>query len=164
MSISITNSLVVRQTVAACALALLLFSFSTIARAESSPVNKGRNSNVAISGIDAVSYRQTTQGFGPSQGDALYEVKHAGAIWRFASKVSSERFAANPEQFTPAYGGFCANALALGEGLIPTSGQHWEIFGDQLYLFFAPRGRTRWLDGNWEEYKRDADAAWKQEQ
>jgi len=60
----------------------------------------------------------TTQSFGPRRGDALYEVKHAGAVWRFSSKESSERFAANPDGFTPAYGGFCANALALGEGAV----------------------------------------------
>lgn len=163
MSTIFTKTQIVPRVLAACSIAVLLFANSTIARADDAPINKGRNSNVAIGGIDTVSYRQTTQGFGPSQGDVLYEVKHAGAIWRFASKVSSERFATNPEQFTPAYGGFCANALALGEGLIPTSGRHWEIFGDQLYLFFAPRGRTRWLDGNWEEYKRDADIAWQQQ-
>jgi len=128
--------------------------------ADDIPINKGRNSNVAINGIDTVSYRLTTQAFGPSRGDARYEVQHAGAVWRFASKESSERFAANPDAFTPAYGGYCANALALGEGLIPTGGQHWEIFEDQLYLFFAGRGRDRWLDGNWKQYKGDADAAW----
>ncbi len=133
---------------------------TAVVHADESPINKGHNSNVAIGGIDTVSYRMTTQAFGPSRGEEMYEVEHAGAIWRFANKASSERFAANPDQFTPAYGGFCANALALGEGLIPTGGQHWEIFDDQLYLFFAARGRNRWLDGNWKQYKRDADAAW----
>jgi hypothetical protein len=35
-----------------------------------------------------------------------------------------------------------------------------EFFGDRLHLFYAERGRQRWLNGDWRAYQRDADAAW----
>ena len=60
----------------------------------------------------------------------------------------------------PEYNGFCSNALALGEGLIRTDGSVWEFFGDKLHLFYAERGRQRWLDGDWKAYNREAAKAW----
>ena len=67
----------------------------------------------------------------------------------------------NPEKYAPAYNGHCANALSLGEGLIKTDGTHWEIFDDKLYLFYAPRGRNRWLNAeDYRVYKVIADQAW----
>jgi len=51
-------------------------------------------------------------------------------------------------------------ALSLGEGLIKTDGTVWEFFGGNLHLFYAERGRQRWLNGDWEAYKVQADKAW----
>ena len=126
------------------------------------PVSKSRFSGVAIGGHDSVAYHQISR---EPQDNALegaksHVVKYKGAKWRFVSKESSDLFAANPEQYAPAYNGHCANALSLGEGLIRTDGTHWEIFEDQLYLFYATRGRDRWTDGNWKKYKVVSDAAW----
>lgn len=126
------------------------------------PVSKSRFSGVAIGGHDSVQYHQIAREPQESavEGVKSYVVKYKGAKWRFTSKESSELFAANPEQYAPAYNGHCANALSLGEGLIRTDGTHWEIFEDNLYLFYAKRGRDRWTDGNWETYKVASDAAW----
>lgn len=141
-------------------LIFLGFALNTALAAE--PVSKSRLSGVAIGGQDTVAYHQleTEPHASSVEGQKSYTVKYKGAKWRFLSKQSSELFAANPEQYTPAYNGHCANALSLGEGLIRTDGSHWEIFEDQLYLFYAGRGRERWLDGHWESYKMMADAAW----
>lgn len=126
------------------------------------PVSKSRLSGVAIGGHDSVAYHQIERDPQHSavEGAKTYTVEHKGAKWRFASKESSELFAANPDKYSPSYNGHCANALSLGEGLIRTDGTHWEIFEDKLYLFYAARGRDRWTDGNWKTYKVDADAAW----
>ena len=126
------------------------------------PVSKSRLAGVAIGGHDSVAYHQIDR---DPQADAIegaktHTVEYKGAKWRFASKESSELFAANPDQYSPSYNGHCANALSLGEGLIRTDGTHWEIFENKLYLFYAARGRVRWTDGNWETYKVAADAAW----
>jgi len=126
------------------------------------PVSKSRFKGVAIGGHDSVAYHSLAQ---EPQAKAVkgvkkFVVKYKGAKWNFADQQSADTFAAEPEKYSPAYNGHCANALSLGEGLVRTDGSHWEILGDKLYLFYAARGRTRWLDGNWETYKVDADSAW----
>lgn len=60
----------------------------------------------------------------------------------------------------PQYNGHCSNGLSLDEGLIRTDGSVWEFFGDKLHLFYAERGRQRWLTGDWQAYRRQADKAW----
>jgi hypothetical protein len=126
------------------------------------PVSKSRWSGVAIGGHDAAAYHELKQDpqEDAAKGNKGFVVEHKGAKWRFLSKASSEKFAADPDRYTPAYNGHCANALSLGEGLVKTDGTHWEIFDDKLHLFYAAPGRTRWMDGNWQTYKVAADAAW----
>lgn len=142
--------------------AVLIAALSLTVQAE--PVSKSRLGGVAIGGHDSVAYHEVNTNAevqdSAVEGSKTYAVEFKGATWRFASKQSSELFAANPDKYSPAYNGHCANALSLGEGLIRTDGTNWEIFEDKLYLFYAARGRDRWTDGNWQTYKADADAAW----
>ncbi len=126
------------------------------------PVSKNRFSSVAIGGHDTVAYHSLNAEPQESavSGKKSFVVKYKGAKWRFLSQKSADLFAADPERYQPAYNGHCANALSLGKGLVKTDGTHWEILGDQLYLFYAGAGRMRWTDGNWQTYKVASDAAW----
>ncbi len=126
------------------------------------PVSTGFWGGPAIDGKDTVSYRSSDAraSHTASVGDKRHEVQYLGATWRFASKESAERFAANPVAYVPLYNGHCANALSMGEGLVRTDGAVWDFFGDKLYLFYAEGGRQRWLKGDWSTYKKQADAAW----
>ena len=117
---------------------------------------------VAIGGMDPVAYHEpvATVSRPAVPGRKTWTHEWRGAKWRFSSKENFEKFRADPERFRPAYGGHCANALSLGEGLIKTDGSHWEIFDDRLFLFFASRGRERWTGGDWAAFRRQADRAW----
>lgn len=134
------------------------------------PVSTSFWSDTAIGGHDTLAYYQekntgkkNLSGSSPvAQGKKQFTVMWQGAEWHFASQASADKFAADPEKYVPRYNGHCANALALGEGLIPTSGKVWEFFGDELHLFFAERGRQRWLNGDWQSYQAQADQAWQQ--
>ena len=139
----------------------LVLAFITPAFA-AEPVSTGWVGNTAIGGKDTVSYfdAKVRESHQVVEGVERFEVQHLGATWRFASQASAEKFAANPEAYVPEYNGFCSNALALGEGLIRTDGSVWEFFGDKLHLFYAERGRQRWLDGDWKAYNREAAKAW----
>lgn len=143
-------------------LSAILFSAISHGVQGAEPVSKSRLGGVAIGGHDSVAYHQLSQEPQDAavEGIKSYTVEFKGANWRFASEQSSQLFAADPERYSPAYNGHCANALSLGEGLIRTDGSHWDIYDDKLYLFYAARGRDRWTDGNWQAYKADADAAW----
>ena len=144
---------------------ILLFANVQIALG-AEPVAKSRWTGVAIGGHDTTAYHDLERESDPQvkavTGKKTFVVEFKGAKWHFLSKESSEKFAADPERYSPAYNGHCANALSLGEGLIITNGKTWEIFEDQLYLFYAPRGRVRWSDGNWKTYKIASDAAWEE--
>jgi len=125
------------------------------------PVAKSKD-GVAIDGHDAVAYHSLERAPQATaiKGNSTLVVSYKGADWQFGSQKSADLFRADPARYSPAYNGHCANALSLGRGLVPTDGTHWEIFEDKLYLFFAARGRDRWMDGNWKTYKVDSDAAW----
>lgn len=131
-----------------------------VAHAEE-PVSTTFIGNTAVGGHDVIAYYDLDRGEQAIKGDKTFVVKYKGTDWQFLSEAHSKKFAANPEQFAPAYNGHCANALSLGEGLIPTSGRYWAIFDEQLYLFFAARGARRWLAADdYREYKSQADRAW----
>ncbi len=153
-------AMIVRRAAAIGVTLTMLFMASAAQAAE--PVSKSRFGGLAIGGHDAVAYHDLQRDPQASavEGIKRHTVNYKGAKWHFASEASSERFQADPERFAPAYNGFCANALSLGEGLIRTDGTHWEIFDETLYLFYAAAGRERWTDGNWKSYKEDADRAW----
>jgi YHS domain-containing protein len=138
----------------------MLFVSSSIFAAE--PVSKGYFVSVAIGGMDTVAYHlpEVQKAHKAVMGDSQFTVKWKEAEWHFASQASADKFAADPERYQPQYNGFCSNALSLGEGLIKTDGTVWEFFGGNLHLFYAERGRERWLNGDWKTYKQQADAAW----
>ncbi len=151
------------RSIALSIFTLIVFTLSShIYAAE--PVSKSTFGSVAIDGHDTFAYhsKQAMTDHKATEGSKKYIVDYKGAKWRFASQENADAFKADPEKYSPAYNGHCANALSLGEGLVKTDGTHWEIFADQLYLFYAARGRDRWLDGNFESYKADADKAWQQ--
>lgn len=128
------------------------------------PVSKSAFRGVAIGGHDTVEYhRLSTEPHAAAiQGRKSFMVKWKGAKWRFLSKASADAFSANPEKYSPAYNGFCANALSLGKGLLKTDGTHWEIIGNQLFLFYAASGRDRWVAANDPSpFIASANEAWK---
>jgi len=141
---------------------LLVASLAGGLSAAAEPVSTSRFGGVAIDGHDPAAYHELSRDpHGAAvQGAKSHTVEYKGATWLFASAESAARFAAEPERYAPLYNGHCANALSLGEGLIRTDGIHWEIFGDELFLFYAGRGRERWLDGDRETFRAEADAAW----
>lgn len=126
------------------------------------PVSTGFFGSTAIGGHDTVAYHQLQQGDKAMSGSKKFVVEWKGAKWQFFTEEDSKKFAANPEKYSPAYNGHCANALSLGEGLINTNGKQWAIFDDQLYLFYAARGTKRWLSGDYKIYQAEADRAWQE--
>ena len=61
----------------------------------------------------------------------------------FASAVNRDMFAAEPDQYAPQFGGYCAYAASKGH-IAPTVPEAWTIFDGMLYLNFSPRVRELW--------------------
>ncbi|GAB4531394.1 MAG: hypothetical protein OHK0046_52210 [Anaerolineae bacterium] len=114
---------------------------------------------VAINGYDPVAYFEGS----PQAGRADITSAYNGATYYFTSEDHKARFEAAPEQFAPAYGGFCATAMADGHE-VPTNPETYKITDGRLYLFYNGK------DGNtlpvWEaneaELRARSDAQWAQ--
>ncbi|MEN8133686.1 MAG: YHS domain-containing (seleno)protein [Pseudomonadota bacterium] len=86
---------------------------------------------LGLHGVDSVAL--STLG-AVAEGDAAYTVVHDGGAYYFASQGSADRFSANPEQYLPQYGGFCAFAVALGKKF-DGDPMFADIVDGKLYLF-----------------------------
>lgn len=94
---------------------------------------------LALSGFDPVAY--FTDGKALVGRDDL-EMNLAGAIWRFRNEGNRAAFAANPEVYLPAFGGYDPIAVARGVAT-PGHPQIWLVAGERLYLFYSPEARDR---------------------
>ncbi|WP_376099568.1 YHS domain-containing (seleno)protein [Roseomonas sp. CCTCC AB2023176] len=104
------------------------------------PARVNAEGGVAIGGTDPVAY--FTDGR-PVPGRLEFSHPWAGATWRFASAENRDRFAADPERYAPAYGGFCAYAAAR-DYLASVDPQAWRIVEGRLYLNHDLSIRDRW--------------------
>ncbi len=109
----------------------------------------------AVGGYDAVSYFQEG---GPKEGSKDFSIKHKGATWLFSNQENLDLFTANPEKYSPQYGGYCAYAVALDQTAKGDPLQ-WHIENDKLYLNINKSIRSKWL-GNIDGYIKDADGHW----
>ncbi len=97
-------------------------------------------SGVAIRGTDPVAY--FTEGE-PVAGKAEFSHEWNGAEWRFSSAENRDRFIADPEQFAPQFGGYCAWAVASGY-TASTVPEAWSIADGKLYLNYSLGVREQW--------------------
>lgn len=81
-----------------------------------------------------------------------------GATWRFANAENQRKFMANPEKYAPAYGGYCAYAVANGY-TATTDPDAWTIVDDRLYLNYSASVKQRW-EKNTRDYIRKANKNW----
>ena len=117
---------------------------------------------VAIRGYDPVAY--FTDGK-PVRGRPEFHHSWRGATWRFASAAHRDRFAAHPDRYAPAYGGFCAWAVSEGY-TAPIDPQAWRIVDGRLFLNYDRNIQRRWEaemaarisrgDANWPRVERAA--------
>ena len=109
------------------------------------------SSGYAVSGYDVVAYFDLEQNpIGTAQpaavrGNAAYTAEHNGAKWAFSSAENRDKFAANPEKYTPQFDGHCAYGVAQG-GKVPANPHLWRIVDGKLYLNI-----TRNVVGFWEQ-------------
>ncbi|MEM8710470.1 MAG: YHS domain-containing (seleno)protein [Planctomycetota bacterium] len=118
-------------------------------------------SGVAIGGYDPVEYFTSGE---PRPGSEEWEASHAGATYRFVSEENRELFVADPGRFAPAYGGWCAWALADGDGsLVEIDPRSFLVQDGRLLLFYdgwLADTRKLWLERDVTELARAGDQNW----
>ena len=95
---------------------------------------------VAIRGYDPVAYFDQGK---PVEGSPEHSLEWQGVTWHFASAGHRSAFEQNPEKYAPAYGGFCAYAVAKGQlaSVDPTA---WKIVDGTLYLNYSHSIQDKW--------------------
>ena len=130
--------------------------------------------NVALDGYDVVAYFKNHEAGNKTKGtkgSASFASKYKEVNYYFSSQENKALFEANPEDYIPAYGGWCAWAMAEGTSRVTVNFDSFLIAQDaygtnRLYLFytsFFSNTRDDWLKGNHTELVKKADITWAKE-
>jgi YHS domain-containing protein len=118
-------------------LALIAASFSAAVLAQAA--RGGRNPPLAIKGYDPVAYFVENRAV---QGAASFAYDFDDSRYHFASAKNRDAFAANPERYTPQFGGLCTAGLADGR-VVESDPTAFVVSDGKLYLFSAAKGVDR---------------------
>ena len=114
-----------------------------------------RYSGLAIEGFDPVAYFTESR---PARGLPDFEVREAGAVWRFHNASNRDAFAANPEIYGPQFGGY--DPVDLGRRVtFAGSPRFWAIADQRLYLFGREENRDAFT-ANPAQFLKEATARW----
>jgi YHS domain-containing protein len=117
--------------------------------------------HLAIGGFDPVAYFPAGGGE-PTKGSKDVTAVYRGATYRFASAAHRDLFLASPSEFAPAYGGWCAYAMASGER-VEVDPESFLIEDGSLLLFYDglfADTRKSWGKEGPDALRAKADAAW----
>ncbi len=113
------------------------------------------HSTVGVQGYDLVSYHTGSK---PLPGNGNHVSEHKGVTYLFSSDENRKAFDANPEKYTPAYGGYCAYGASVGKKFVADPNV-WEVVDGKLYLNLDNKIKAIWakdIQGNINK----ADAQW----
>ncbi len=113
----------------------------------------------AIQGYDPVAY----VGGKPEKGRGEFTSEYRGVTYWFTSAENRAKFAADPGRFAPAYGGWCATAMADGGRKVDIDPENFKVADERLLLFYKGWLGDALKDWNKDEAGnfRNADAEWK---
>jgi YHS domain-containing protein len=114
---------------------------------------------VALKGFDPVSYfTQSTA----VKGKKEIKVLHEGITYCFATEEDRKLFTTSPRKYLPAYGGWCATAMAKGEK-VEVDPNNFKVTNGRLFLFYKGLFGNALNDWTKDEagLTAKADAHWK---
>ena len=130
--------ILLRVFVLLCA-SVLLITQPTVAGGFAVDVDE---SGIALKGHDPVAYFADGK---PTMGSTDYTASVDGATYHFASAENRGQFIADPEKYTPAYGGYCALGVTRSMK-ITGDPDAWKIVNDKLYINSSPKSLVMWSE------------------
>jgi YHS domain-containing protein len=119
------------------------------------------NGRLAIQGYDPVAYFDVG-GAAPTKGRPEFALDHEGVVYRFATEANRTTFAAAPDTYEPAHGGWCSYAMSKNKK-VAIDPEAFRIGEGRLLLFVDPDYVA--FDGDWvateHESLAKADKNWK---
>ena len=131
-------------------------------RAASDAARKQYNldaNNLALQGYDPVAYFDGK----PLKGKDDITATQNGIVYHFASDEHRKQFQQSPEKYEPAYGGWCATAMAKGKK-VEIDPNSFKVTDGRLFLFykdFFTEARKAWVKDEADQ-RAKADAHWKE--
>ena len=116
------------------------------------------NSTLALQGYDPVSYHSGKA----LKGKPTVKFTYKGVDYQFSAAKNLETFKANPANYEPTYGGWCAYAMgAKGEKAEPDP-TNFKLANGKVYLFYKSFFSNTLDDWNENEanLKKKADLSW----
>ena len=117
------------------------------------------SSGIALEGYCPVAYFAVNR---PVKGKPEHASTHNGVTYHFVSADAQRAFEKDPEQYLPAYGGWCALGMAV-EDKFPVDPRSFKIVDGRLLLFLKNRNVDAlklWNDGDEKAQLRKADSHW----
>ena len=99
------------------------------------------HSTVGVGGYDLVSYRT---GEKPLRGNGNHVAVHDGVTYLFVSDSNKDKFEKSPDNYLPAYGGYCAYGVAVGKKFVGDP-DVWEIVDGKLYVNLDNKIKGLWV-------------------
>ena len=100
-------------------------------------INTGYFGGIAIKGYDPVAYFTKGRAM---KGSKEFAHEWMGETWHFANAKHQDLFAANPVQYAPQFGGYCAMGVAYGQNTANIDPEAWRIIDGKLYLTYDKGG------------------------
>jgi YHS domain-containing protein len=147
-----------------CATAIALLTLAAPAaraddkpHAAAAPHNVGKD-RLALQGYDPVAYFDGQ----PAKGKPELTAEREGVVYRFASPENRARFQQSPAKYAPAYGGWCATAMAQGKK-VEVDPKSFKVTDGRLFLFYKSIVHDARQDWTKDEsaMRRRADGEWK---
>lgn len=142
-----------------CALLLTTNTFGSESKAYLHKYNLP-SSGVALEGYCPVAYFAVNKAV---KGKPEFASTYKDVTYYFVSQEAKATFEKNPGKYLPAFGGWCALGMAVGDKF-PVDPTHFKIVNGKLMLFLKNRdvdALKLWNDGNEAELAKKAEAHWK---
>jgi len=110
---------------------------------------------LAIGGYDPVAYHTMNK---PVKGNAEFTSTWNSSTWHFSSAENKAMFDGDPEKYAPAYGGYCAYAVAYGS-TAKTEPEAFKIVDGRLYLNYDKRIQKKW-EAKQDSFLQQSEANW----
>ncbi len=138
----------------------LLITLSGTAVAAQASSNVNHEDGLAIGGYDPVGYFTDNKAL---EGEKTITSTHLGVKYYFSNSKNKDLFDKNPSKYLPAYGGWCAFAMANGEK-VKIDPETFKVMDGKLYLFYNFYFNNTLTKWNKDEVnlRQQADQHWKQ--
>lgn len=111
---------------------------------------------LALAGYDVVNYFKGTA----VKGSPEWAATHRGVAYHFTSERNLHLFQADPERYLPAYGGWCAYAMARSGNRVQADPGAFRVTGERVFLF-SGNALKKW-EKKEKSFLRQADENWLQ--